>query len=305
MVRALLLVLTAGSAVRHVAAAGGGRCTNCGMTEYAEDMGLLQARREKPAEAPVRTAAPDPQARAAARAPAKSALVVIDMQNDFINGSLPVAGAVGIIPKINELVSLEGWAMVVFTKDYHSHDHVSFAASHPGKHVFETIELNYTADSRLCGEEYSSSYTSAAEATCLEKEVKHTVQQTLWPVHCVQHSFGGKIHRDVVVPPSAVEVHKGHTTTVDSYGAIRNVVGTSESNLVRLLRDAGAENVFVAGLALDYCVKFTAIQAEEDGFQTFVVLDATKPVTEQTGKAALQDMEKSGVEFITSFFLAA
>lgn len=239
------------------------------------------------------------------KAPPNSALIVVDMQNDFINGTLPVPGAVEIVPTINELLALEGWAFVGFTMDYHPHDHASFAENHPGKGVFSRVGLNYTKDGKLCSEEYAKVYAGSAQASCRADEIAHSLQQTLWPTHCVQGTIGQKIHEDVNVPDSAAFVRKGFTSVVDSYGAFESRIGTQESNLALLLRLAGVKTVYTTGLALDYCVKFTSLQASVEGFDTQVVEDATKAVTQKTGQQALHSLKASNIAMVQATSLTS
>jgi len=238
------------------------------------------------------------------KAPPKSALIVVDMQNDFINGTLPVSGGKDIIPTINRLVALEGWAFVGFTTDYHPHDHASFAASHASRKVFSRVTLEYTKDGKLCSEEFAKVYKGSVQAVCRADEIEHSLEQTLWPTHCVQNTVGQKIHHDVLVPDSAVIVRKGFSSVVDSYGAFENRIGTAESNLATLMRLASVKTVYVTGLALDYCVKFTSLQAGAEGFETLVVGDATKPVTQATGQQALHELEANGIKVVESASLS-
>jgi len=238
--------------------------------------------------------------RVVAEAPPKSALIVVDMQNDFINGTLPVPGATEIIPAINRLLAMKDWSFVGFTMDFHPHDHASFAANHPGAEVFSQVHLDYTKDGKLCNEEYAKAYEGSAQASCPSDEIEHSLQQTLWPTHCVQGTFGQQIHRDVVVPHSAAFVRKGFTSVVDSYGAFESRIGTHESNLAALLRLAGVRTVYTVGLALDYCVKSTAVQAAALGFETMVVEDATRAVSQATGEEALNELEANGIAMVQS-----
>jgi len=231
------------------------------------------------------------------RAPAKSALIVIDMQNDFINGTLPVAGGASIIPTINKLVALEGWAFVGYTMDYHPQNHASFAANSPtNSGVFSSVTMKYTYDAKLCGAEYAEIYGGSSKDTCSESEVAYVLEQTLWPVHCVQDTVGQQLHDDLVVPDSAVRVRKGYTSVVESYGAFENNLGTVESNLQPLLNFAGVKHVYMVGLALDYCVKNTALQSSKY-FKTTVITDATKAVTPATGAAAVEQLGENGIDF--------
>jgi len=231
----------------------------------------------------------------AAKAPPDSALVVIDMQYDFIDGDLPVEGGASIVPTINKLVALEGWKFVGYTMDYHPQNHASFAANSPGNEPeFSSVTWKYTNDSQLCGEAYAEMYGGSAKANCSEDEVAHEVQQTLWPVHCVQGTRGQHLHKDLLVPDSAAYVRKGYTSVVESYGAFENNLGQVESNLKALIAGTGAKHVYMVGLALDFCVKNTALQSVKH-FTSTVILDATKPVSEEGGEEAVKEFNDAGI----------
>merc|ERR1712187_154798 len=234
-------------------------------------------------------------------APQNTALLVIDMQNDFMEGgSLPVAGGRSIVPIVNELIELEGWELIVFTTDYHTQNHISFAANSP-EYVqpFAGVNLKYDTNIQVCWTSFVDLYGEAA-AICAADDVAQEISQTLWPVHCVQGTHGQKIDSNVTIPDTAVVVKKGFSTVIDSYGAFENNIGLVESNLHMLLHTANVKHVYVAGLALDYCVKFTALQSEKLGYRTSIVEDATKAVSAETGDAALKELQDAGVQLVTS-----
>lgn len=249
------------------------------------------------------------------KAPKDSALIVIDMQNDFINGSLTVTGGDSIVPTINALANLEGWDLVAYTMDYHPNTHISFAENSPfNKQNFEFVNLAYDSQGRVCGQEYVGMYGGSANPSCAESEIQTNFSQQLWPVHCVQGTWGQMLDAGIskAMPSGVAVVKKGYSTVIDSYGAFENnrvfysetsVDGEdyeieSESSLNRLLEVAGVKNVYLVGLALDYCVKYTGLQAVDLGFNTILVEDATKPVYEDQGVEAVELFKESGVHVV-------
>merc|ERR1719343_1042741 len=164
--------------------------------------------------------------------------------------------------------------------------------------------MNYTKDGKLCGEDYAKIYGGSAKETCSEEEVAQVLEQTLWPVHCVQNTIGQQLHDDLTVPDAAVKVRKGYSAVVESYGAFENNLGVVESNLPALLNLAGVEHVYMVGLALDYCVKNTALQSGRY-FKTTVITDATKAVTPDTGMAAVNELAQHGINFVDSSFVSS
>jgi len=249
------------------------------------------------------------------QAPQNSALIVVDMQNDFISGSLQVPDGESVIGTINSLIALPGWNTVVFTMDYHPQNHFSFAENSPfNKTIFSFIDAVYDKNSRICGKEYVDLYGGSAAEKCDESDLRVNYSQELWPVHCVQGTWGQKIDDRVQIPATATIVKKGHSTVVDSYGAFEdnfvfeskaaispiemNIM--SENNLARLLKLADVENVYMTGLALDYCVKYTAMQALDRTFNTYLIEDATKAVIEEQGLQAITHLRREGVVIVNA-----
>src|SRR6266699_22302 len=167
------------------------------------------------------------------------ALILVDIQNDFLpGGALAVPAGDAVIPVANKLQSV--FPLVVATQDWHPANHGSFAASHPGKKVFEQIELN-------------------------------GLPQTLWPVHCVQNTKGaelaGALNRDRI----AKTFQKGTDAGIDSYSGLFDNGHRKSTGLGEWLKQKNVTEVFVCGLATDYCVKFTALDAVQFGFKTFLI----------------------------------
>jgi len=170
---------------------------------------------------------------------ATSALVVTDVQNDFCTGgALAVPDAEAILPVVNELIA--AFQQVIFTQDWHPPGHVSFASSHPGRRVFDRITLP-------------------------------TGEQILWPDHCVTGTPGAALHRGLHVPPHATVLRKGVHQTIDSYSAFCENDVTTAVGLDALLREASVREVVLVGLATDFCVLRTALDARRLGYSVTVV----------------------------------
>jgi nicotinamidase/pyrazinamidase len=192
------------------------------------------------------------------------ALVVIDVQNDFCpGGALAVADGDAIIPRVNLLVS--SFEHVVLTQDWHPAAHSSFASSHPGKQPFETIEMPYGA-------------------------------QTLWPDHCIQGSDGAAFHPGLEWTKAEMMIRKGFRPAIDSYSAFFENDHTTPTGLAGYLRERGIARITLCGLATDFCVAFSAIDAVKSGFATDVVLDACRGIDLGGSLATMTDkMKAAGV----------
>jgi len=203
-----------------------------------------------------------------------SVLLVIDVQNCFLpGGSLAVKDGDKVVPVINRLA--KGFANVVMTQDWHTVGHVSFASSHPGKKPFETIDLTYG-------------------------------KQVLWPDHCVQGTDGASLSKDLSIPQAELIIRKGFHKNVDSYSAFTEADGKTTTGLSSYLKARKLHRVFVAGLATDFCVAWTAMDARKAGFETYVIEDACRGIDTQGSLAkAWTDMTKAGVRRIQSSDIAA
>jgi nicotinamidase/pyrazinamidase len=203
-----------------------------------------------------------------------SVLLVIDVQNCFLpGGSLAVKDGDKVVPVINRLA--KGFANVVMTQDWHTAGHVSFASSHPGKKPFETIDLTYG-------------------------------KQVLWPDHCVQGTDGASLSKDLSIPQAELIIRKGFHKNVDSYSAFTEADGKTTTGLSSYLKARKLHRVFVAGLATDFCVAWTAMDARKAGFETYVIEDACRGIDTQGSLAkAWTDMTKAGVRRIQSGDIAA
>jgi nicotinamidase/pyrazinamidase len=181
----------------------------------------------------------------------KTALVVVDVQNDFLpGGSLAVPEGDQIIPVINN--ELENYDLIIFTRDYHPANHKSFASQHEGKEPFEQIDLN-------------------------------GLPQVLWPDHCVQETFGSFISEDIdmerIKPDAKFYIFKkGMDPEVDSYSAFFDNDRRNSTGLSEFLKEKGITSLTFCGLALDYCVLWSAEDAVKEGFNASILLNATKPI---------------------------
>jgi len=185
------------------------------------------------------------------------ALIVVDLQNDFLpGGALAVAGGDAVIPTVNDLIARA--PCVVMTQDWHPRDHVSFAANHPGHALYETISVP-------------------------------SGSQVLWPVHCVQGTAGAEISPLIDTKKACAIVRKGIRPDVDSYSGFVDADRRTRSGLAGLLRERGVTRVFVCGLATDFCVSWTALDAAGAGFETFVVTDASRAIDVNGSLAAARD----------------
>jgi nicotinamidase/pyrazinamidase len=202
-----------------------------------------------------------------------SALLVIDVQNCFLpGGSLAVKDGEQVIPVINRIA--KGFGNIVMTQDWHTEGHISFASAHAGKKPFEVIELPYG-------------------------------KQVLWPDHCVQGTDGAALSKDLAIPQAELVIRKGFHKDVDSYSAFTEADGKTTTGLAAYLKARKLQRLFVAGLATDFCVAWTALDARKAGFETYVVEDACRGIDTQGSMAkAWADMTKAGVKRIQSADIA-
>lgn len=177
---------------------------------------------------------------------AQDCLLVIDVQNDFMpGGALAVPRGDEVVPIINRLAP--AFEHVVLTQDWHPAGHVSFATSHVGTAPFQTMMLPYG-------------------------------EQVLWPDHCVQGTPGAALHADLRIPHARMVIRKGHHANVDSYSALMEADRTTKTGLAGYLREQGVRRVVCVGLATDYCVAWTALDARAAGFEAVVVEDACRAI---------------------------
>lgn len=199
----------------------------------------------------------------------RAALVVIDAQVGFMpGGGLPVNDGDAIVPVVNRIAPR--FANAVLTQDWHPADHVSFAANHPGRRPFETLRLPYG-------------------------------EQVLWPTHCVQGTRDAALHDDLCVPQAQLIVRKGFHRQVDSYSAFVEADRTTTTGLAAYLHARGIVRLFLCGLATDYCVAWSALDARAEGFDVVLVEDACRAIDLDGSLArAWVDLAAAGVERVTS-----
>ena len=200
-------------------------------------------------------------------------LVVIDVQNGFMpGGTLPVLDGDKVVPIINRLAP--AFRHVVITQDWHTKGHISFASSHPGKKPFETVQLPYGT-------------------------------QVLWPDHCIQGTPDADLHKDLTIPHAELIIRKGYRQHVDSYSAFLEADRTATTGLTGYLKERGLKSVYFVGLATDFCVAWSALDATRAGFTACVIEDATRAIdTDGSLMKAWRDMTTTGVARINSSEIA-
>ncbi len=191
-------------------------------------------------------------------------LLVVDIQNDFCpGGKLAVPGGDQVVPHVN--LTARHFKHVVLTQDWHPSGHLSFASSHPGKQPFESIEVAYGP-------------------------------QILWPDHCVQGTAGAQFRDDLHIPHAELVLRKGFRPTIDSYSAFYENDRKTPTGLAGYLRERGLTRVFLAGLALDFCVRYSAADARREGFAAVVIDNACRGIDVDGSVAATRrDFAASGV----------
>jgi len=176
----------------------------------------------------------------------RDVLLAVDVQKDFCpGGGLAVPRGDEVVPIVNRLAAR--FANVVLTQDWHPPGHLSFASSHPGKAPYQTIEVAYGT-------------------------------QVLWPDHCVQGSSGADFRDDLKIPHAALVIRKGFRRAIDSYSAFYENDRTTPTGLAGYLRERGLRRVFLAGLALDFCVRYSAEDAHREGFEALVIAEACRGI---------------------------
>lgn len=197
------------------------------------------------------------------------ALLIVDPQNDFLpGGALAVPHGDEIIPLVNRLALR--FDKVILTQDWHSPGHISFASSHPGRLPFSTIELPYGS-------------------------------QVLWPDHCVQGTRGAEFAERLSVPQAQAVIRKGFHAHTDSYSAFLEADRKTRTGLAGLLRERGVSTVYLCGLALDFCVAWSALDARAAGFEAIVIEDACRAIdTHGSLDQAQRAFASAGVQRVTS-----
>lgn len=197
------------------------------------------------------------------------ALLIVDLQYDFCpGGALAVPGGDTIIPHINALIP--HFDCIIQTQDWHPKSHASFASNNNGKSPYDTIQMDYG-------------------------------EQVLWPDHCVQGSHGADFHRELNTTATQMIVRKGFRKNIDSYSAFFENDNNTATGLDGYLNERGVEELYITGLATDFCVKWSALDAVKQGYKTYLIENAVKGIDiEGSVEQSLKEMKEAGVEFITS-----
>jgi nicotinamidase/pyrazinamidase len=204
----------------------------------------------------------------------RDCLVVVDVQNDFCpGGALAVPDGDAVVPVINRLMG--EFDHCILTQDWHPHGHQSFASAHPGHEPFQTIEVDYG-------------------------------EQTLWPDHCVQGSRGAEFHLALQTERAELILRKGFRPQIDSYSAFYENDRQTTTGLAGYLRECGFSRLFLAGLATDFCVRYSAEDARREGFEAVVIEDACRAINlEDSLAAAWMSLDACGAQRIPSDAIAA
>lgn len=200
----------------------------------------------------------------------KKALIIIDVQNDFCpGGALAVPEGDRIISTINELSGK--FEKVIATQDWHPENHVSFAVNYPGKKEYDVVD-------------------------------HEGIEQVLWPKHCVPGTKGAEFHPELNTEKVDLILRKGNDPDIDSYSAFRENDKETITGLEGYLRKLKIKETYFCGLALDYCVFYSAMDAKELGFETYVIIDGTKGIDSPEGNIdkSLDEMKQSGIKIIES-----
>jgi len=201
--------------------------------------------------------------------PGHAALIVVDVQNCFLEGgTLAVKNGAEVIPVINRIAP--AFENIVLTQDWHTAGHASFASSYAGKKPFETTKLSYGT-------------------------------QVLWPDHCVQGTEDAALSKDLKLPTAQLIIRKGFHRDMDSYSAFKEADHKTSTGLAGYLKERGIKTVFVSGLATDFCVAWTAMDARKAGFEVYVIEDASRGIDLNGSLAAAwKSMKAAGVKRIQS-----
>ena len=200
-------------------------------------------------------------------------LLAIDVQNDFCpGGALAVPGGAEVVPAINALA--RNFAHLALTQDWHPAGHHSFASSHAGRAPLETVTVAYGV-------------------------------QVLWPDHCIQETEGAAFHRDLEAGRAELILRKGFRREIDSYSAFYENDRSTPTGLAGYLRERGFRRIFLAGLATDFCVAWSALDARREGFEAMLVEDACRAIDiDGSLAAAIADMKAAGVSVVHSTDIA-
>lgn len=222
-------------------------------------------------------------------------LMVVDMQNDFINGSLAIKNCpakqdgADCVPVINQLIENIKFDKLIYTLDWHPDDHISFFKN-VGNYQIESVNGCHQFD------EHSVKMFDKVELKIDGK----TVEQILWPVHCVQNSEGAQLHQDLIVPDDSLKVWKGTARNCDSYSAFFDNLKQNKTELDQLLKQNKIDVLFISGLAIDYCISGTIIDALNLDYSTILIKDACKVIHEKVSEQTRFKLKQKGCLFVNS-----
>ncbi|KAG2383258.1 hypothetical protein C9374_004595 [Naegleria lovaniensis] len=200
----------------------------------------------------------------------RRALIIVDVQNDFCEGgSLSVKHADEVVPVFNRLRDQVHWDLIVLTQDFHPQKHISFASTH-----------NMEA--------FSS------------KILDDGITQTMWPDHCVQGTNGAQFHPDLIVSNSDEIVQKGCNSLIDSYSGFFDNAKKNKTSLDDILKKNNITQTYIGGIALDVCVKFTALDSIQLGYETFLIQDASRGLSSESVEKALDELRNNHVKIVNS-----
>ncbi|CAF1152981.1 unnamed protein product [Adineta steineri] len=221
-----------------------------------------------------------------------NALLIVDVQYDFIDGSLALKNCPSqhqgeqVIPMINKLLKDIHFDVVVYTQDWHTHDHISF---------FDNLHLR----AHLLAKDSKQAHELNVFDTAiflLDDPRPLRVEQILWPAHCIQHTHGAELHKDLdIVKPNKtrkiINLLKGYDSNIDSYSAFWDNMKIRETELHSKLKAHNVSQVFIVGIATDVCVYFTALHALENGYKTYLIQDACRGVDETNINLRLDELK--------------
>lgn len=199
----------------------------------------------------------------------KRALLIVDVQNDFLEGgSLEVKDGNQVIPLINKIRKEKNFDLIALSSDWHPQIHCSFQSNNPGSKLFQPFIVEKTQN-----------------------------LQVMWPDHCVQGTFGAEFHKDLIVQENDTIIRKGTNEYIESYSAF----GTypEDTGLNKILEKNDINTVYVVGLAYDYCVGHTALDALKNGYKTYVITDLTRSVAAETEIEMVKKLKDANCNFIT------
>jgi len=208
-----------------------------------------------------------------------NALLIIDVQNDFLTGSMAVPGSEAIVPLINDLRQSSDWDVIALSQDSHVPGHVSFAVNHPGVALFSHKNIPAPDGS------------------------DDTMDQVMWPAHCVKGTEGEAFHPELEVTETDIIQKKGEQINVDSYSAFFDNFKGAQTGLSQILRDRGVTTVFSCGLCLDFCVGFSACDASVLGFESYLIEDLSRAFAPESEAEMRKSLAENNVKVVTADYV--